>query len=138
MGDHGGIIVAVKFYRSREMVQSLLYSTDEGETWTTKNITGGPFTVYSLMTEPGENTTVFTLFGSEAGRHQWVVVKADFQKAFGKWWLAVDLMVTRPLIAHLSLYTRLKPTCDKKIKIMGLVYIINQQAFDYRARGPEL
>ncbi len=37
----------------------------------------------------------------------------------------MDLIGTRPLIAHLSLYTRLKPTCDKKIGMMGLVYILN-------------
>ncbi len=35
----------------------------------------------------------------------------------------------------LSLYTRLKPTYDKKIGIMGLVYIFNQWAFNCRARG---
>ncbi len=39
---------------------------------------------------------------------------------------SIDLIVNRPLMAHLSLYTRLTPTCDKKIEIMGLVYIINQ------------
>ncbi len=38
----------------------------------------------------------------------------------------IDLVVNRPLISHLSLYTRLKPTCDKKIELMGLVYIFNQ------------
>ncbi len=38
----------------------------------------------------------------------------------------IDLIVTILLIAHLSQYTRLKPTCDKKIEIMGLVYIFNQ------------
>ncbi len=38
----------------------------------------------------------------------------------------IDFIVNRPLIAHSSLYTRLKPTCDKKIGIMGLIYIINQ------------
>ncbi len=37
----------------------------------------------------------------------------------------INLIVDRPLIAHLSLYLRLKPTCDKKIGIMGLVYIFN-------------
>ncbi len=42
------------------------------------------------------------------------------------WYLFIDLIVNRPLIVHLSLYTRLKPTCDKKIEIMGLVYITNQ------------
>ncbi len=38
----------------------------------------------------------------------------------------IDLIVNRPLIAHLSLYTRLKPTCDEKIETMVLVYIIRQ------------
>ncbi len=39
---------------------------------------------------------------------------------------SIDFIVSRPLIAHLSLYTRLKPASDKKIRIMGLVYIFNQ------------
>ncbi len=50
--------------------------------------------------------------------------------------LIIDFIVTRPLIAHLSLYTRMKPTCDKKIGITGLVYIFNQWALNYGARGP--
>ncbi len=37
----------------------------------------------------------------------------------------IDLIVNILLITHSSLYTRLKPTCDKKIGIMGLVYIVN-------------
>ncbi len=40
--------------------------------------------------------------------------------------IPIDLIVSGPPIAHLSLYTRLKRTCDKKIGIMGLVYIFNQ------------
>ncbi len=40
-------------------------------------------------------------------------------------YVVVDLVVNRPLMAQLSLYTRLKPTCNKKIGIMGLVYILN-------------
>ncbi len=50
--------------------------------------------------------------------------------------VAIDLIVGRPFIAHLNLYTRLKPTCDKKIGIMELVYIFNQWAFKCRTRGP--
>ncbi len=38
----------------------------------------------------------------------------------------IELIVNRPLIMHLSLYTILKRTSDKKIEIMGIVYIINQ------------
>ncbi len=54
------------------------------------------------------------------------------------WVMGKDLIVTRPLIAHLSLYTRLKPTCDKKIGIKGLLYIFNQWAFNCQARGPRI
>ncbi len=51
------------------------------------------------------------------------------------WASPIDLIVNRSLIAHLSPYTRLKPTCDKKIEIMGLAYIFNQWAFNCRAKG---
>ncbi len=54
---------------------------------------------------------------------------------FKMWVSSIDLIVNRLLIADLSLCMRLKPTCDKKIEIMDLVYIINQLAFDCRARG---
>ncbi len=45
-------------------------------------------------------------------------------------------IVNRPLIAHLSRYIKLKPTCDKKIGIVEYAYIFNQWAFNCRARGP--
>lgn len=35
MGDHGGVLVAVKPYSSGGEVDSLIYSTDEGDTWQT-------------------------------------------------------------------------------------------------------
>ncbi len=55
------------------------------------------------------------------------------------WWLStIDLILNRPLIAHLSLYTRLKPTCDKKIGITGLVYIINQLSISPQSQGSEV
>ncbi len=40
---------------------------------------------------------------------------------------SIDLIVSRPLIGHLSLYMPLKPRCDKKISLIELVYIINQR-----------
>ncbi len=40
---------------------------------------------------------------------------ATFFHAQSRYPLSIDLIVTRPLIAHLSLYARVKPTCDKKI-----------------------
>lgn len=84
IGDHGAIIVAIKFYKNKEEVDHILYSTDEGETWQSQKLTESPLKVYSLMTEPGENTTIFSLFGSSTGPHQWIIVKTDFQKAFCK------------------------------------------------------
>ena len=111
MGDHGGIIVAVRMYRAdapttdlvsfpcsasvneeaaRGLINSIsiqwqLYTTDEGKTWYTHKFVDEPMRIYGLITEPGENTTVFTLFGSKSGSsHQWVIVTVDFKSAFGK------------------------------------------------------
>ncbi|XP_065222382.1 sortilin-related receptor-like [Planococcus citri] len=83
-GDHGAIIVAVKFFKMKEDVNSILYSTDEGESWRTHKMNSSPLKVYSLMTEPGENTTTFSLFGSasDSKSHQWIIIKADFRNAF--------------------------------------------------------
>lgn len=34
------------------------------------------------MTEPGENTTTFTMFGSENAQHQWIIITIDLLNAF--------------------------------------------------------
>lgn len=34
------------------------------------------------MTEQGENTTIFTLFGSKPVKHDWVIIKVDMSKVF--------------------------------------------------------
>jgi len=38
------------------------------------------------MTEPGENTTVFFIFGSDTSKskHSWVLIKVDLKAAFGE------------------------------------------------------
>lgn len=84
MGDHGGIIVAVKFnQKSMNSSFEIMYSLDIGETWQYYKMDNMTLKLYSLMTEPGENTTVFSLFASPPGNiHRWIVVKADFRKAF--------------------------------------------------------
>lgn len=83
-GDHGGVLVAVKYFRSQGETRDLLYSTDEGENWYRHSFHAEDLRIYGLMTEPGENTTVFTMFGSAVGHHQWLIVKVDLSKAFGK------------------------------------------------------
>lgn len=81
-GDYGGVIVAVKFYKSKGETRQILYSTDEGQTFSAHNFTDVDLRMYGLMTEPGGNTTVFTMFGSGKPTHQWVIVKVDMKNAF--------------------------------------------------------
>lgn len=50
MGDHGGVIVAVKMFRADASTKELLYSTDEGETWNTHQFIDEPMRVYGLIT----------------------------------------------------------------------------------------
>ncbi|XP_011301031.1 sortilin-related receptor [Fopius arisanus] len=82
MGDHGGVLVAVKYFKSRGETRDILYSTDEGRTWQTYKFNQDMLRVYGLMTEPGENTTVFTMFGSNPGQHKWLIIKVDLRKVF--------------------------------------------------------
>lgn len=36
------------------------------------------------MTEPGENTTTFTMFGSANNHHQWIIITMDLKDAFAR------------------------------------------------------
>jgi hypothetical protein len=85
MGDHGGVVVAAKYYRSHGQTRELLYSTDEGERWHNVTFFDDDLRIYGLMTEPGENTTIFTMFGSSHVQHQWLIIKIDLRKAFSKY-----------------------------------------------------
>ncbi|XP_026477586.1 sortilin-related receptor-like [Ctenocephalides felis] len=83
-GDHGGVLVAVKYFKTRGETKRLLYSTDEGDTWKSVDFHSKDLRIYGLMTEPGENTTVFTMFGSSPGLHQWQIIKVDLAAAFDR------------------------------------------------------
>ena len=65
MGDHGGVIVAVKYFKTEGATNILEYSTDEGLTWNKHQFYDVPVKIFGLITEPGENTTIFTMFGSK-------------------------------------------------------------------------
>ncbi|XP_059482311.1 sortilin-related receptor-like [Neocloeon triangulifer] len=82
MGDHGGIVVAVKYFRENTKAKEIVYSVDEGESWQSLEFHEEGLKIYGLMTEPGENTTTFTMFGSLPAKHQWVIVKIDLRSAF--------------------------------------------------------
>lgn len=60
------------------------YSTNEGETWKTFNFSDSPLIVYGLLTEPGEKSTVFTIFGSYiGGGHSWVILQVNTSDVLG-------------------------------------------------------
>ncbi|ELU15207.1 hypothetical protein CAPTEDRAFT_219450 [Capitella teleta] len=80
-GDHGGIIVAV---RQGEPTGEIWYSHDEGETWENFEFTQEKMTVYGLLTEPGEKTTVFSLFGSSPFEHNWLIVQINMSTVLGQ------------------------------------------------------
>ncbi|XP_066145381.1 sortilin-related receptor-like [Euwallacea fornicatus] len=96
MGDHGGILSAVKYHKTKGETRSILFSTDEGETWNITQFHNDEIRLYGLMTEPGENTTVFTMFGSLPKEHNWIIVKADFSKALPKMCTEEDYKMWSP------------------------------------------
>lgn len=85
-GDHGGVVVAVKYFKSNAETNKIMYSTDEGENWKDHEFINEDLRIYGLMTEPGENTTIFTMFGSARSHHEWLIVKVDLRNAFCKLW----------------------------------------------------
>lgn len=81
-GDHGGVLVTVKFFKTKGETDEILYSIDEGEKWMSYRFHSTDLKMYGLMTEPNTNSTVFTLFGSEVSEHRWLIVKVDLKNAF--------------------------------------------------------
>ncbi|KAG1664058.1 Sortilin-related receptor [Nymphon striatum] len=82
-GDHGGIIVATKFALQAGETNEIVYSIDEGNTWDSMKFTNEKIRVYGLMVEPGEKTTIFTLFGSRENMHEWLLFKIDLKRLLG-------------------------------------------------------
>ena len=67
------------------LISSCRYSWDEGHSWYDYQFSKtDKYLVYGLLTEPGEKTTIFTLFASKSGGHSWVVIQVDFKKFLGK------------------------------------------------------
>ncbi|CAH0727121.1 unnamed protein product, partial [Brenthis ino] len=81
-GDHGGVLVAVKYFKTRGETKKILYSTNEGMDWKSYQFNDDDLRIYGLMTEPGENTTTFTMFGSANEQHQWIIITMDLLHTF--------------------------------------------------------
>ncbi|XP_062069475.1 VPS10 domain-containing receptor SorCS2 isoform X1 [Lepus europaeus] len=78
--DHGGVIVAVK--DTSIPLKILKFSVDEGLTWSTHNFTSTSVFVDGLLSEPGDETLVMTVFGHISFRSDWELVKVDFRPSF--------------------------------------------------------
>ncbi|XP_035241564.1 sortilin-related receptor-like [Anguilla anguilla] len=80
-GDHGGILMAIPQGGS---TTQLKFSTNEGETWTPFQFSSREVYVYQLLTEPGEKSTIFTVFGSYADqRHSWLILQINASDVLG-------------------------------------------------------
>ncbi|XP_075999994.1 VPS10 domain-containing receptor SorCS2 isoform X2 [Genypterus blacodes] len=78
--DHGGVIVAIK--DTSIPLKILKFSIDEGRTWTVHNFTSTSVFVDGLLSEPGDETLVMTVFGHISYRSDWELVKVDFRQTF--------------------------------------------------------
>nr|XP_006629741.1 PREDICTED: VPS10 domain-containing receptor SorCS2 isoform X2 [Lepisosteus oculatus] len=78
--DHGGVIIAIR--DSSIPLKILRFSIDEGRTWTTHNFTSTSVFVDGLLSEPGDETLVMTVFGHMSYRSDWELVKVDFRQSF--------------------------------------------------------
>ncbi|XP_010075116.1 PREDICTED: VPS10 domain-containing receptor SorCS2, partial [Pterocles gutturalis] len=78
--DHGGVIVAIK--DTSIPLKILKFSVDEGQTWSIHNFTSTSVFVDGLLSEPGDETLVMTVFGHISYRSDWELVKVDFRPSF--------------------------------------------------------
>ncbi|EDO26949.1 predicted protein, partial [Nematostella vectensis] len=61
------------------------YSWNDGETWLTYEfLQDDRMVVYGLLTEPGEQSASFTIFGSHSGHHRWTIVQINLRRVLGK------------------------------------------------------
>ncbi|KAK7473426.1 hypothetical protein BaRGS_00035353 [Batillaria attramentaria] len=57
---------------------------DHGQSWTNyKFITNETIRIYGVLTEPGEKTTVFSIFGSKLQRHSWLLIQLNMSAVLG-------------------------------------------------------
>ncbi|KAM4854928.1 VPS10 domain-containing receptor SorCS2 isoform 2-T2 [Thomomys bottae] len=78
--DHGGVIAAIK--DTSIPLKILKFSVDEGFTWSSHNFTSTSVFVDGLLSEPGDETLVMTVFGHISFRSDWELVKVDFRPSF--------------------------------------------------------
>uniref|UniRef100_A0A669ETU3 VPS10 domain-containing receptor SorCS2 n=1 Tax=Oreochromis niloticus TaxID=8128 RepID=A0A669ETU3_ORENI len=70
------------FGDSEHFIFSHRFSIDEGRTWNIHNFTSTSVFVDGLLSEPGDETLVMTVFGHISYRSDWELVKVDFRQSF--------------------------------------------------------
>lgn len=82
--DHGGLLVAARDYH-QDPSNIVMYSCNEGGSWSSYQFFNQTLTVYGVITEPGETTTVVNLFGVQPpGINGWEVVLLNFSMIFDR------------------------------------------------------
>uniref|UniRef100_A0A672RQL0 VPS10 domain-containing receptor SorCS2 n=1 Tax=Sinocyclocheilus grahami TaxID=75366 RepID=A0A672RQL0_SINGR len=94
----------------------LRFSTDEGRTWSIHNFTSTSVFVDGLLSEPGDETLVMTVFGHISYRSDWELVKVDFRQSFPRQcteadydsWKLTDLQGEKCIMGQERMYRRRK------------------------------
>lgn len=80
MADHGGVMLAAQQFQPTDTVY---YSIDEGESWHSYQFEKNEaIRIYGILTEPGEKTTVFSIFGSKPDHHSWILYQLNVSNLF--------------------------------------------------------
>ncbi|KAL2103009.1 hypothetical protein ACEWY4_002177 [Coilia grayii] len=80
--DSGGLIVAVEAHKDRQ-INSIKFSTDEGQCWKLYNFTDHPIFFAGLASEPGSKTMNISVWGyrpEDDDQPMWVAVTIDFER----------------------------------------------------------
>uniref|UniRef100_A0A672PM18 VPS10 domain-containing receptor SorCS2 n=1 Tax=Sinocyclocheilus grahami TaxID=75366 RepID=A0A672PM18_SINGR len=112
--DHGGVIVAIK--DTSIPLKILKFSIDEGRSWSIHNFTSTSVFVDGLLSEPGDETLVMTVFGHISYRSDWELVKVDFRQSFPRQcteadydsWKLTDLQGEKCIMGQERMYRRRK------------------------------
>ncbi|KAL4482775.1 hypothetical protein ABPG72_022335 [Tetrahymena utriculariae] len=77
VADHGSIIVMAT---DQEPTKNIIFSWDEGRTWNTKQISDTPVMISNIITEPGNTSDKFLVYGSVEGDSDisGIIVLLDF------------------------------------------------------------
>lgn len=83
------------------------YSTNEGETWKTFTFSEKPVFVYGLLTEPGEKSTIFTIFGSyKENGHSWLILQINTTDVLGKGHHRGCIGCTRAILSQVAQFNK--------------------------------